>query len=68
MRQRLTAWRLGHGLSRAHGHRQNCVRYLRDFVLAKLDDPATMRSSLKQELIALAKEVEEQGPPEERDP
>jgi hypothetical protein len=31
----------------------------------KLDDPATRRSSLKQALIALAKEVEEQGPPEE---
>jgi hypothetical protein len=46
-------------------HRRNCVRYLRDFVLAKLDNPATTRNSLKRELIALAKEVEEQGPPEE---
>jgi hypothetical protein len=48
-----------------YSHRQNCVRYLRDFVLAKLDDPLTTRSSLKQELIALARQVEERGPPEE---
>ncbi len=49
-----------------YSHRQNCVRYLRDFVLAKLDDPATTRSSLKHELVELARQIEERGPPEEQ--
>jgi hypothetical protein len=44
-------------------HRQACVRYLVDFVLKRLEDPALKRTDLKQELIALASKIEENGPP-----
>jgi hypothetical protein len=46
-----------------YSHRQACVRYLRDYVLWKLEDPSTTRSSLKRLVIAQAKRVEEWGPP-----
>jgi hypothetical protein len=44
-------------------HRQACVRYLLDFVLKRLEDPALKRSDLKRELIALASKIAENGPP-----
>lgn len=47
-----------------YSHRQACVRYLRDRVLSMLEDPAMTRSRLRRELLALAKQVEELGPPE----
>ena len=49
-----------------YSHRMACIRYLRDFVLSKVDDPATTRSALKRELVALAREIEEHGPPDKR--
>jgi len=46
-----------------YSHRQACVRYLRDAVMRLLDDPTMTRRRLRAQLVALAKEVEEHGPP-----
>jgi hypothetical protein len=46
-----------------YSHRQACIRYLRDYVLWKVDEPRMTRSMLKRLVIAEAKRVEEWGPP-----
>jgi hypothetical protein len=48
-----------------YSHRQACVRYFRDELWQLLDDPSTTRRRLRPEIEALAKRIEERGPPEE---
>jgi hypothetical protein len=58
-------WENARVWSAVYSHRQNCVLYLRDSAWRSSMIRLRTRSSLNQELFALAKEVEEQGPPEE---
>jgi hypothetical protein len=48
-----------------YSHRQACVRYFRDELWQLLDDPGTTRRRMRREIEALAKRIEERGPPEE---
>ena len=45
-----------------YNHRKTCVRYLRDEVYKRLDDPTMTRGRMKRELDAIFERVEGFGP------
>ena len=45
-----------------YAHRQACILFLRDSIFELLDDPATTRLTLRRDLEALTKKIEEHGP------